>query len=259
MIKLGPAGNCDKDILSSIKRLKEGLGLGAQEVEFTYGVNMSLGLARQAGELARKEGIELSVHAPYYINLLSEEKAKIAASKKRILMAAERGHYLGATFIVFHAGFYGRLGKEEAYEGIKKEILELQKEIKKKKWNAKLAPETTGKLTQFGNLDELLKLSKETRCSLCIDFAHLKARTNGKMTYKEMIEKIKGRGHIHSHFSGIEFTAKGERNHKITPEAEIKELLRELIRAKIDITIINESPVTWKDSLKMKEILKNLK
>ena len=36
-------------------------------------------------------------------------------------------------------------------------------------------------------------------------------------------------------------------------------ITKELLKAKIDITIINESPVTWKDSLKMKEILGTLK
>lgn len=259
MIKFGPAGNCDKDILSSIARLRDELNLDAQEVPFTYGVNMGIELAKKAGLLAKQKNIDISVHAPYYVNLLSDEKAKIAASKQRILMAAERGHYLGATHIVFHAGFYGKLGREEAYAGVKKGIIEMLQEIKKKGWNVKLAPETTGKASQFGDLDELLKLSKETGCGFCIDFAHLKARTNGKMSYEEMVDKIKGKGHIHSHFSGVHYTAKGERNHEVTPEAEIKDLLREIVNAKLDITIINESPVTWKDALKMKALLERMR
>ncbi len=258
MIKLGPAGNCAKDIISSIRRLKEELKLDAQEVEFTYGVNLSNARAKEAGELAKRLGIELSVHAPYYINLLSEEKKKVIASKGRILLAAERAHYLNAKFVVFHPGYYGKLSKEKAYDLIKKEIVDLMKTIKKKKWNVRLAPETTGKESQFGSLDELLKLAKETGCSFCIDFAHLKARTLGKMSYKEMVQRIKHHGHIHSHFSGVEYTGKGERRHKVTPENEIRELLKELLKAKLDITIINESPVTWQDSLKMKKIFEEL-
>lgn len=259
MIKLGPAGNCAKDIIESIKRLKNELKLDAQEVEFTYGVNLKAARAKEAGVLAKKLGIDLSVHAPYYINLLSEEKQKITASKGRILLSAERANQLNANLVVFHIGYYGKLDREKAYHLVKKEILDLMREIKKRNWSVNLAPETTGKASQFGDLDELLKLSKETGCSLCIDFAHLKARTNGKMSYEEMVQKIKHHKHVHSHFSGVEYGEKGERRHKITPESEIKGLLKELLKAKVDITIINESPVTWEDSLKMKEILNKLK
>ncbi len=39
-VHLGPAGNCDKDIFSSLNRLKSELKLQAQEVEFTFGVKM---------------------------------------------------------------------------------------------------------------------------------------------------------------------------------------------------------------------------
>ncbi len=259
MIKLGPAGNCDKGILKSIVRLHDELQLDAQEVPFTYGVNMGIELAEEAGKLAREKGISVSVHAPYYVNLLSEDKSKVVASKQRILLAAERGHYLGATHIVFHAGFYGKLSKEDAYEIVKKEVADLQKSMKKNKWESKIAPETTGKQSQFGDLDELLRLSKETGCSFCIDFAHMKARTNGKMSYAEMIEKIRGKGHIHAHFSGIMYGAKGERNHEVTPKPEIMELMKAIVKAGLDITIINESPITWRDSLKMKDVLERLK
>ncbi|MCP3686457.1 MAG: TIM barrel protein [bacterium] len=257
MIRLGTAGNCEKDILSSLKRLKE-FGIDAQEVEFTYGVNMTLDTAKKAGKLAKELGIKLSIHAPFYINLASAEKHKIAASKKRILDSAERGHYLNATHIVFHAAFYGKRTHEETYEMVKQEILDMQLYMEKKKWNTSLAPETTGKASQFGSLDELLKLSKETGCKICIDFAHLRAR-EGKINYKEVFDKIKHIKHVHAHFSGIEYTAKGERRHLVMNEKDIEPLLKEIIKRKTDITIISESPVTWQDALKMKAVLEHLR
>lgn len=254
MIRLGPAGTGG----NSLKGIQDiaSYGLNAVEIEFTYGVRMSNSLAKQCGELAKKLDLYLSVHAPYYINLASIEKKKIEASKKRILESCERGHWLGAKYIVFHAGFYGKYGKEECYQIIKKEILEIMSEIKKKGWKVELAPETTGKASQFGDLDELLRLKKETGCHLCIDFAHLKAR-HGKIDYKDIFEKLKNSGikHIQAHFSGIEYTAKGERRHLITPEHEIKELLEWLKKYNIDSTIINESPEPMADSLKSKRIL----
>ncbi|MBW2992086.1 TIM barrel protein [Candidatus Woesearchaeota archaeon] len=250
-IKIGPAGSKTLTGLEELKQMHE-RGLRAMEIEFTYQVWLTNKEAEKVGNDALKAGIFLSVHAPYYINLNSEEKAKIEASKKRILSCCERGHYLNGkekTPIVFHAAFYGKSTKEQTYNKVKEEILDMQKTIKKNRWNVILAPETTGKPSQFGDLDELLKLSKETGCSFTIDFAHMKARNNGKINYKEIMEKIKGKK-IHSHFSGIEYTPKGEKRHKITPNSEIKELLKWIRKYRLDITIINESPDPYGDSLK---------
>jgi len=161
--------------------------------------------------------------------------------------------------VVFHPGFYGKKSKEETYKMIKNEILDLQKTIRAKKWNIDLAPETTGKESQFGDLDENLKLMKDTGCKICIDFAHLKARYNGKIDYDEIFSKIKHLKHIHCHFSGIEYTQKGERKHLITPEKEIQELLHYMKKYHMDATIINESPDPLGDSIKAKKMLMKMK
>ncbi|OIO40260.1 hypothetical protein AUJ10_03735 [Candidatus Pacearchaeota archaeon CG1_02_31_27] len=257
MVKVlfGPAGfggSYDKGIPVIAKA-----GLDCVEVEFVYGVKMSNETAKKVSEFAEKNKINItSVHAPYYINLSSDESQKRGASRTRILQAAERAHYLKAKYVVFHAGYYGNLSKEETYKIIKEQIGKIQSEIKAKKFNVVLAPETTGKASQFGDLDELLKLKKETGCHLCVDFAHLKARYNGKRDYKEIFDKLRKNNvkEIHSHFSGINYTAKGERNHIITPEAEIKELLSWIKKYKIDTTIINESPEPIEDSVKSKKL-----
>ena len=258
MIRLGPAGT-GGDSLKGIQEIHDS-GLNAVEIEFTYGVRMSVELAKKCGEVAKKLGMYLSVHAPYYINLASEDKKKIEASKKRILESCEKGHYLGAKYIVFHPGFYVKYNKEECYAMIKKSILEIQNEIKKKGWKVILAPETMGKLSQFGDLDELLRMRNETHCHLCIDFAHLKARNNGRVNYKEVFDKLKQNKieHIQAHFSGIEYTEKGERKHILTKDSDIKELLEWIKKSGIDTTIINESPDPVGDSLKSKKILNKL-
>lgn len=257
MIKLGPAGTSGLGYPNGLIHCKE-LGLDALEVEFTHSVHMDNAKAKLAGEAAKKIKLDLSVHAPYYINLASEEKAKITASKKRILDSCERAHYLGAKYVVFHAGFYGKKEKEDVYSMISNGIDDMQKTIKAKKWKVVLAPETTGKHSQFCGLDTLLRLRKDVKCSLCVDFAHLKARTQGKMAYDEMLDKLKGIKHIHAHFSGIEWTPKGERRHLLTQAKDIKELLNSLLKYKADVTIINESPDPIGDALKMKNILEKM-
>jgi deoxyribonuclease-4 len=260
-IKLGPAGSPEKSTLEGIKKVKE-LGLQAMEVEFVRGVKMRNELAKQCGEEARKQGIKLSVHAPYYINLASEDREKREASMKRILDSCERGHYLGAREIVFHPAYFEKKTKEEVYGIVREAILRMQDTIKKNGWNVKLSPETTGKNSVYGSLEETLNLVKETDCSYCIDFAHLYARNRGKIDYTEILDRIQNTlkpKHLHIHFSGIEWTLAGEKNHLVMDSnPPFEPLAKELLGRKLSATIICESPITWKDSLKMKRIFEEL-
>jgi deoxyribonuclease-4 len=257
-IRFGPSGiGGVKQAIENLREYKKA-GLGAAEIEFTYGVYIKSNKdAAAIGKEAKKLDIALSIHAPYYINLASHEKKIIESSKKRILDCCERAHYLGAQRVIFHAAYYGNHSKAECYKIVKQAILEMQKVIKKNKWRVALAPETTGKASQFGSLDELLKLTKETKCSMCVDFAHLEAREQ-KIDYKEVFDKIKNMSQVHSHFSGIEYTSKGERRHLVTPESKLRELLSYVFRYNLSITIINESPSPFNDSLKSMRIWKQI-
>lgn len=255
-IFFGPAG-LGSPALDGLDKCKE-LGLDAAEIEFTYGVRMTDAKAAQIGKKARSLGIRLSVHAPYYINLASKEKDKIIASKKRILTSCQRAHHLKATHVVFHAGFYQDRPEDKVYDMIKDNILDLKDTIKKKSWNVNLAPETTGKKSQFAGLDTLLSLKKDTGCSICIDFAHLFARNLGKIDYDEVFKKLRSLDHIHCHFSGINYTKKGEKSHKLLDKAFFDKLLSSIKKSKPrSITIINESPDTFGDAVKMKSWYEN--
>ncbi|MBR9677359.1 TIM barrel protein [Candidatus Woesearchaeota archaeon] len=230
------------------------LGLGALEVELTHGINISNETAKKIGALAKEHGISLSVHAPYYINLASIDKEKVIASKKRILDACERAHFLGAKNVVFHAGFYMGRDKLEVFDVIASEIKELLATIKKNKYDIVLAPELTGKPTQFGDLDELIALSEITGCFFTIDFAHMLARY-GKLDYDWALKKLKRFKTLHIHFSGIEYTAKGERRHLITQQKDIEKLIAALQKYGFSAVIINESPDPISDAVKTKKII----
>lgn len=131
-VKFGPAGlGSVKDAVSNLKRYSE-LGINVCEIPFTYQVYIKKKEdALMIRESAEKFGIELSIHAPYWINLNSSEKEKVEESKKRILKCCEVGEWLGVSRVVFHPGYYGKMEKEKTYENIKKQILELQGELKK--------------------------------------------------------------------------------------------------------------------------------
>jgi deoxyribonuclease-4 len=247
-IRFGPAGLGGVDEAISNLEIYSKLGLRACEIAFTYGVYIkNKEDTEKIKKKAKELDIKLSIHAHYWINLNSKEKAKIEASKKRILDCCEIGELLGAYVVVFHPGYYGDMNKEETYQMIKKAIIEIREEIKKNKWKINIAPETTGKVNVFGSVEEIKRLVQETGCSFAIDFAHILAREK-KVDY-EKIKKLFGEyKQWHCHFSGIEYGEKGERNHKKTTKQEWQELLKNLPKDK-DIVIINESPFNVEDSV----------
>ncbi len=255
MIKLGPAGS---EGLGNILGIKRAYSMGARvyEVEFTHGVRMSKKQAEEIAELSKKLGMIITVHAPYFINLLSKDKIKRAASKKRILDSCKMGDLMNAKYIVFHPGFYGSFSKEEAFELMKEEIASILDAIKELGLKCLLAPETTGKISQWGDLNETIRIAKELRIGMTIDFAHLKARNRGIINYRDVIKKLPKR--FHSHFSGIEWTDKGEKRHIRVDIEEFKRLAKELIKQDKDVTMINESPYIFEDLERMLKALKNL-
>lgn len=266
MIYLGPAGIptiTKGDTIQGIKDVKK-LGLNALELEFVRGVYLKKEQAIEVNKIAKNLGIKLSIHASYFINLCNPEK--VEDSKRRILDSCEIGHYAGAKYIVFHPGFYGKLSEKQAYEFVKKGCKELREEIEKNKWNVILGLETTGKKSQFGTLDEILEICSEVEgCSPVIDFAHIFARQGGKINYSEILNKVRKFKELHTHFSGIEFTDKGEKRHLpiSSNQPNFRELGKELLDKNFgtkerDIIIICESPVIEQDSLRMKKILEDL-
>ena len=255
-ILVGPAG-IGSPAVKGLEEIKKA-GFTCAEVAFTHSIYMKNNkTAKEIGDAAKKLNIDLSVHCPYYINLISADRMKIGASKKRIITSAERGHYLGAKYIIFHAGYYGKFSKEEAYEGVKEAIEDMQDFIKEKKWKVKLAPEVMGKDSSFGTIDELYDLHKDTGCAVCVDFAHLKAHYRGKIDYKHVFDTMKKFKFkpLTAHISGIEWGPKGERRHLPTSVKDIRELLKWVKKYKFDIRIINESPDNFGDSLKTLRLL----
>ncbi|MEW6070869.1 MAG: deoxyribonuclease IV, partial [Candidatus Thermoplasmatota archaeon] len=262
----GPAGvplsAKKRDTASGIEECAR-LGLEAMEVEFVRGVKMSESTALECNKIASKLGIALSAHAPYFINLASEDKLKRKKSINFILDTAKIANVLGAKHVVFHPGFYGKKAKEECYQLVKECIEEILGTVKKNKWNVLLAPETMGRQAQFGSLEEVIKLCEELKGVVpTIDFAHIHARTNGSLKSKADFDKILdevellGLKEFHTHFTGVEYKASNEKKHLVLGKGDLKfEYLAKALKPRnLKITIISESPILEKDALEMKKI-----
>ncbi|MCU0642156.1 MAG: TIM barrel protein [archaeon] len=250
-IRFGPAGlGPVKDAEANLERFAKE-GIKACEVAFTYQVYIHHDEdAVRIGKKAKELGIELSIHAPYYVNLNSDEKSKREETKKRILDCCRVGALMGASMVVFHPGYYGK-DREKAFETIKEGIIDMIKETKKRGWKIELAPESMGKVNVFGSIEEIARLVKETGCSFCIDFAHVLARE--KNVDYEKIKSLFPEKRWHAHFSGIIYGDKGERAHRKTKKEEWQTLLKNLPKNK-EMVIINESPFPEEDSIEGREV-----
>lgn len=255
MIKIGPAGSGALGHLDAIRKVVR-MKLDCMEVQFTYGVRMTKDTAKAMGALAREKGIMLSAHAPYYINLASDQKDKRTTSKRRILDSCQMADALGARNVVFHAGFYQGKSVDSTFGRIKETIMEMQETIRRKKWEVMLCPEVTGREAQFGSLKELLKMMDETGCGLTVDFSHLYARQQGKIDYGKVLDNLPDA--FHSHFSGIEYGERGEKRHIATTKKFFEPLAKELVKRELQVTMISESPRPYRDAAMMRRLIRRL-
>jgi len=265
-IPLCSKGPTEKGI-AEVKRL----GLGAMELEFVHSINISKEKAPLVRKASEDNGIVLTCHAPYYINLNSNDTEKFNASKDRILKSAHILNLCGGWSLCFHPGFYQVSTKEDAYSKVSSAIKEMAKSLEKEKNGVWLRPETTGKETQFGSLSEILKISSECENVMpCIDFAHLHARSNGKYNSKKEFASIledvertlgkRGLQNMHIHLTGIEYGEKGEKKHLNLEESDLKfeELLSVLKDFNAKGVVISESPNVEKDAILAQKIYAGL-
>lgn len=251
----------------TVKGLKHAhsLGITAMEMEWVQNVPKNPERMAEIRSTAEEFGMYLTVHAPYYVNLNTQEKPKLAASKRRILDAMEMGQLAGAHSVCVHPAFYMGMDPDEAFRNVHKATEDILDQAKKKKLTINLAFETMGKGTQFGTLEEVLKLSKEFGIYPCVDPAHMHARTNGEWNTAEewnemfdLYEKYLGKKslkNVHMHFSGIAYTAKGERHHLPLKESDArwKDFLQVIKDRNIEGTIVCESPLLEEDTLLMQK------
>jgi len=248
-----------KDEFKAVNVLKS-LNLGAMELEFVKGVYMKEDYAKKLKEYGN--GIIFSAHAPHYINLNAKEEEKVENSIKRIIKTAKVLHNCGRN-LVFHPGYYLKNNKEETFNKIKSNTQRILEKINELNLNVLLRPETTGRTSQFGDIDETIALCSELEILPCIDFSHIYARSKGKIndynSFCKILQKLEdnlGKEAIkdmHIHLSGIEYGKGGERRHLPLDESNFN--YRDVLKALKDFdasgTVICESPLLEYDAVKL--------
>ena len=259
-----------KGTAMGVERVNE-LGLSAMELEFVRSVNLNEKSAVQVKDVAKKNNIVLSCHGQYFVNMNGGEK--IVAASKRMMIQAARIAWLASCFsITYHMAYYMKSSREEAYRNVKSNLKDILSKLKEQEIGIQIRPEIAGRLSQFGDLQECIKLSQELEnVQPCIDFGHLHARTNGKNnSYEEFckileeIEKELGKEaleQMHIQVAGIAYNEKGERNHLNFEDSDFNyiELMRALKDFKVKGVVICESPNIEQDALLMQKIYRKIK
>jgi len=257
-------GSKDRSTIGGIKYVHE-IGLNAFECEFVRGVKMQPKSAEEVGQLAKELNIKLTVHAPYYINLCSQKKSTIEASKRMIFDSADRAEKMGAEAVAIHSAYYSGLNPEQAFAKVKEGFEQIHDRMTSSGIkNVKLGIETMGKWSQFGSLEEAINLSKKLKFVVpFIDWSHLFVRGKGTIDFENIFDRLKvlKMEHIYSHFQNVEKNKRGEwvDVHAVLDHSpSFEDFAKVLLKRKVNITIICESPIIEQDSLKMKMILEEL-
>jgi deoxyribonuclease-4 len=243
-----------------------GLGLMAYEMAWVQSVRIGEATCAAIRQAAAQADVLLSVHAPYYINLNAspEEWPK---SRKRLMDAAHYGDLAGATDVVFHPGSYFGRPADEVLEVAVPRLQGCVDELRQAGNPITLRPEVMGKSAMLGSLDDVIALAQRVDgVQPCLDFAHLHARPgdgtmNSYEDWKAVLNLYRRRlgaaslKRLHAHLSGIEYSAKGERNHLMLAQSDfdLKGLIRALVEMKCGGRIVCESPVMDEDALAIQE------
>ena len=276
MTKFGPSGNEEAFYAAGYKssvqmpEYAHAMGLDLYEYQCSKGVKITQPTAEKLGAAAKEHGIGLSIHAPYYINLATDDEEKRQKSVKYITDTMQAAEWMGAVKIVVHSGACAKMPRDMAMEYAKKTLaMALDKADELGLGHIHICPETMGKINQLGDLDEVMELCKlDERLLPTIDFGHLNARTFGGIktiddyaAILDTIENALGRERLnqfHAHFSRIEFTTPGgEKKHHTFDEVEFGPeylpLMELLAKKDISPTIVCESAGTMaRDALRMK-------
>ena len=231
MIKFGPSGNSESFYAEGYTHTEQSAkfvkqrGLDCFEYSFGRGVRMTEEKALSIGRAFENEGVEISVHAPYFINFANPDDEMASKSYAYVLDSAKMCKLMGGKRVVFHPATQGKMTRFEAVDKTVERLHVLAEYIRLNGMEDMLfCPETMGKQAQIGTVEEITEFCKIAPFFVpCVDFGHINAREQGSLKTVEDyqsrleymlaelgMEKMK---YFHVHFSKIMYGAKGEIKH----------------------------------------------
>lgn len=262
-IKFGSAGNPDSFYQAGYKssldmpRWLEQMGLNAYEYQCVRGVHIKEDTACRLGEIARGHNVSLSIHGPYYISLTAQDPGIMKKTQRHFLDALRAARWMGARPVVFHPGGSCGDSRAETLKQARRRLAELLDiAAGQGLGDIPVAPETMGKASVLGNLDEVLELCTVGENVIpAVDFGHLHAAGAGALAdeghFAAVLDRIEAAlgaaalRRLHIHFSPVEFSMAGERRHRTMLDEgfgpDFALLARQIVQRGMTPTIICES------------------
>ena len=262
MIRIGQAGiplSCKgRTNRDGLMYTKEILDLNAMEIQFVRGLHvMEDEEAEFIRSYSQENDVEIHVHAPYYINLASDDEASL--SYEKVLHSARLAEKMGAKTVIIHPGYYGDDDKKKTLRMIVKNLKVLQKMMKKEGIeNVKLGVETMGKQKVFGSVEEIFEVCTKVKGVVpVIDLGHIHARCNGCLKEKEDFQHIfdvfkpLNLSHYLIHITGVLYENGNELYHIPIKKGDmpLMPFIDVILDNKYNVTLISESPLLEHDAV----------
>ncbi len=230
--------------------------------ELFWNLASNYGELRTLGKLAKELDIRLTLHTPYYMDLVSNGELT-EKSLDHIIWGGILANEMDADMVINHVGMYGALSKKAAMTNVLKNVRYLKKQYRARKLKPKLAFEVSGKQALFGELDEIITVAKKVKGVVpIVNFAHIHARTNGALKtekdFVEVLDKVEPfmGGEHYIEFSGVEYENGNEL--RLCPikrgDLKFETLASAIYNNEYNITIISASPLLEHDAAYMRTI-----
>jgi len=215
----------------------------------------------QTKQLARALDVDLTLHAPYYVDFFGSTDAR-EQSTRQIQWAGVLAHGLGARLAVTHLGFYGGGPRADSIQELTEIVSDLAAWLRTfSKGAVRLGIEPSGHPDVFGSREEVLDLVRHVKGTVpVLNVPHLAARERTAFDTAETLAPVIREfvaatdGPLYGHFSGVELYGPGE--FRLTPikrgQVRFDPLAEFLAERDYDVSVISSSPLLEHDAMYMK-------
>jgi len=256
IVRYGVAGLKDpRDLEGSIARVVEG-GYAACEVQFVKEFTLKEPEAERLGTIAAREGIRLSVHAPYFAQLTTAEPERVALHLGALHHSCHLAALMGAKVVVCHPGT--NTGDAAT---VHKRVVAALDNIGPRiaDFGVPLGLETPGRKSQFGALGDIALLVRDHPFATpVVDFAHIHAVSGGQMSSVEAFRALfayiaqqfspQHLWPLHCHFTDNRFGPAGELTHVPYGEGTLRASNLAAAAADFDFALTIISEERWEES-----------
>ncbi|MCI4349569.1 MAG: TIM barrel protein [Thermoplasmata archaeon] len=211
--------------------------------------------------LARALDVDLTLHAPYYVDFFGSDEAR-ERSMRQIQWASVLADGLGARLAVTHLGFYGGGDRGDSVQELTQIATDLSAWLREfSGGRVRLGVEPSGHPDIFGSREEVLELARRVKGVVpVLNLPHLAAREKIPLDKPGVLQPIveefvkASGGDLYANFSGVELYGLGE--FRLTPikrgQLKFDTIAEVVAEREYDATVISSSPLLEHDAMYMK-------